>query len=114
MSASILYIHGFNSAPASNKASQLIAVMDSLGLADQLRVPALHHHPRKAIAQLEDAIAQLGRPLLVGSSLGGYYATHLAERHGLNALLAQGITEGLRQRDAEDAVHRKPHAQTPR
>lgn len=31
-----------------------------------------------------------------------------------NALLAQGITEGLRQRDAEDAVHRKPHAQTPR
>lgn len=47
MSASILYIHGFNSAPASNKASQLITVMDSLGLADQLRVPALHHHPAR-------------------------------------------------------------------
>ena len=87
MSASILYIHGFNSAPASNKASQLIRVMDALGLADQLRVPALHHHPRQAIPQLEEAIAQLGRPLLVGSSLGGYYATHLAERHGLKALL---------------------------
>ncbi len=87
MSASILYIHGFNSAPASNKASQLITVMNSLGLADQLRVPALHHHPRQAIPQLEQAIAQLGRPLLVGSSLGGYYATHLAERHGLKALL---------------------------
>ncbi|MEG0246591.1 MAG: YqiA/YcfP family alpha/beta fold hydrolase, partial [Pseudomonas sp.] len=54
---------------------------------DQLRVPALHHHPRQAILQLEQAIAQLGRPLLVGSSLGGYYATHLAERHGLKALL---------------------------
>src|SRR5471030_3088436 len=87
MSASILYIHGFNSAPASNKASQLITVMDSLGLADQLRVPALHHHPRQAIAQLEAAITELGRPLLVGSSLGGYYATHLAERHGLKAVL---------------------------
>jgi len=52
-----------------------------------LRVPALHHHPRQAIAQLEACLAELGRPLLVGSSLGGYYATHLAERHGLKALL---------------------------
>ncbi|WP_166357921.1 YqiA/YcfP family alpha/beta fold hydrolase [Pseudomonas akapageensis] len=87
MSASILYIHGFNSAPASHKACQLIAVMQRLGLADRLQVPALHHHPRQAIAQLESAIEALGRPLLVGSSLGGYYATHLAERHGLKALL---------------------------
>ncbi|MFK3793690.1 MULTISPECIES: YqiA/YcfP family alpha/beta fold hydrolase [Pseudomonas] len=87
MPASILYIHGFNSAPASTKASQLRRVMEQIGLGDQLRVPALHHHPRQAIGQLEQAIVELGRPLLVGSSLGGYYATHLAERHGLKALL---------------------------
>jgi len=87
MSGSILYIHGFNSAPASKKACQLVEVMERLGLSDQLSVPALHHHPREAIGQLQQAIAELGRPLLVGSSLGGYYATHLAERHGLKALL---------------------------
>ena len=87
MSGSILYIHGFNSSPLSKKARQLEAVMQQLGLPEQLRVPALHHHPRQAIAQLERAIAELGEPLLVGSSLGGYYATHLAERHGLKALL---------------------------
>ena len=87
MSGSILYIHGFNSAPASKKACQLISVMNSLGLSEQLQVPALHHHPREAIGQLEQAIAELGQPLLVGSSLGGYYATHLAERYGLKALL---------------------------
>lgn len=83
----ILYIHGFNSSPASGKARQLLGAMRGLGLEGRLRVPELHHHPRQAIAQLEAAIAELGSPLLVGSSLGGYYATFLAERHGLKALL---------------------------
>lgn len=87
MTTAILYIHGLNSSPASTKASQLSAAMTALGLQAQLRVPALHHHPRQAIAQLEALITELGRPVLVGSSLGGYYATHLAERHGLKALL---------------------------
>lgn len=91
MTGSILYIHGLNSAPASKKASTLTEVMQRLGLECQLQVPALHHHPRQAIGQLEAAIAQLGAPLLVGSSLGGYYATHLAERHGLKALLINPV-----------------------
>jgi len=72
----------------SKKATQLTDLMSSLGLSEQLRVPELHHHPRQALLQLEAAIEALGgRPLLVGSSLGGYYATHLAERHGLKAVL---------------------------
>ena len=87
MSGSILYIHGFNSAPESKKATQLTTVMQRIGQGEQLRVPALHHHPREAMAQLQAAISELGRPLLVGSSLGGYYATWLAEQHGLKALL---------------------------
>ncbi|GLX90204.1 YqiA/YcfP family alpha/beta fold hydrolase [Pseudomonas weihenstephanensis] len=87
MSGSILYIHGFNSAPESKKATQLRSVMQQMGLDDRLQVPALHHHPRQALMQLDAAISELGSPLLVGSSLGGYYATYLAERHGLKALL---------------------------
>lgn len=83
----ILYIHGLNSSPASRKASQLTVAMARIGKAAQLRVPDLHHHPRQAMIQLEAALVELGRPLLVGSSLGGYYATYLAERHGLKALL---------------------------
>ncbi len=83
----ILYIHGFNSSPASRKAQQLQAAMQRIGLAAQLHMPALHHHPRQAMAQLQRVIAELGQPVLVGSSLGGYYATHLAMQHGLKALL---------------------------
>ncbi|MFK3798101.1 MULTISPECIES: YqiA/YcfP family alpha/beta fold hydrolase [unclassified Pseudomonas] len=86
--STLLYIHGLNSSAMSKKATQLTALMKKLGLGERLRVPELHHHPRQAIAQLEAAIEELGgRPLLVGSSLGGYYATHLAERHGLKAVL---------------------------
>lgn len=87
MNPSILYIHGLNSSPASTKASQLLKVAEHCGIARQLRVPALHHHPRQAMQQLQAAIAELGRPLLVGSSLGGYYSTFLAEQHGLDAVL---------------------------
>ena len=86
--STLLYIHGLNSSAMSKKATQLAELMKTLGLSEQLRVPELHHHPRQAMVQLESAIADLGgRPLLVGSSLGGYYATHLAERHGLKAVL---------------------------
>lgn len=87
MTPSILYIHGLNSSPTSTKASQLLKVAEHCGIARQLRVPALHHHPRQAMEQLQAAVAELGRPLLVGSSLGGFYATYLAEQHGLDALL---------------------------
>jgi predicted esterase YcpF (UPF0227 family) len=87
MTNSILYIHGLNSSPASSKARQLSAAMGDMGLQARLRIPSLHHHPRRAIAQLEALIDELERPVLVGSSLGGYYATYLAERYGLKALL---------------------------
>lgn len=87
MTPSILYIHGLNSSPTSTKASQLLKVAEHCGIARQLRVPALHHQPRQAMVQLQAAVAELGRPLLVGSSLGGFYATYLAEQHGLDALL---------------------------
>ncbi|MCK9534538.1 MAG: esterase [Pseudomonas sp.] len=87
-SPSVVYIHGFNSSPASCKAQQLRRAWLQLGLSEeQLLIPELHHHPERAIAQLQNAIAQLDQPVLIGSSLGGFYATYLAEQHHLKALL---------------------------
>ena len=53
------------------------------------RVPALHHRPSQAIAQAEAACAGVvpADLTLVGSSLGGFYATVLAERLGCRAAL---------------------------
>ncbi|HHX34050.1 MAG TPA: esterase [Gammaproteobacteria bacterium] len=85
---SVIYIHGFNSSPVSFKAQQLRKAWLQLGLAEEnLQIPALHHHPKRAIEQLQERIEQLPQPVLIGSSLGGYYATYLAEQYHLKALL---------------------------
>ena len=87
----IIYLHGFRSAPASIKAQALKARMVERGLADRFWCEQLPVSPRAAIALAEAAIGRARAegltPTLAGSSLGGYYATWLAERHDLQAVL---------------------------
>jgi predicted esterase YcpF (UPF0227 family) len=84
----ILYLHGFRSSPQSSKARQLKARMEALGLGRLFRCEQLPVSPRAAIALAEKQIAASATPAtVVGSSLGGYYATHLAEKHNLKAVL---------------------------
>jgi len=85
----IVYLHGFNSSPASGKAKQLGEHMARLGRQADYYCPALPNSPREAIVQVEAELAQ-HRPesvTLIGSSLGGFYATYLAEKHGWKAVL---------------------------
>src|SRR5574340_732246 len=84
----IVYLHGFNSTPASGKARLLGEHMIRIGRQADYLCPALPNSPREAIAQVEAALASHAGPVtLVGSSLGGFYATHLAEKHGWKAVL---------------------------
>jgi predicted esterase YcpF (UPF0227 family) len=83
----LIYIHGFNSSPASSKAQLLKARLEELGRGEEFAVPALPHRPREAAALLDALVAQHPGAVPVGSSLGGYYATYLAEKHGLKAVL---------------------------
>lgn len=83
----LIYIHGFNSSAQSGKARELSAWMAARGLAEACICPDLPHRPATAIALLEDLIAASQGPAkLVGSSLGGFYAAYLAERHDLKAV----------------------------
>lgn len=95
MSATIVYLHGFNSGSASAKAQQLgreIATLDPRSRPAYF-VPQLHHRPvtamREVMAWIDAANAHSGNDTLtfVGSSLGGFYATFLAERYGAKAVL---------------------------
>lgn len=85
----IVYLHGFNSSPASGKARQLGEHMARIGRQADYYCPMLANSPRAAIAQVEAELARRHPEsvTLIGSSLGGFYATHLAERHGWKAVL---------------------------
>lgn len=88
-----VYLHGFLSSPLSTKAQELSKYFDDHNISEQLRVPCLSFEPEDAIQQATEAIKSLqGQEgiddvFLIGSSLGGYYATYLSQTMGLKAAL---------------------------
>jgi hypothetical protein len=85
----LIYLHGFNSSPRSHKAQVLGQYMDEKGLGARYACPALPSLPSDAIAVCETLLARRAtQPVcFVGSSLGGFYATWLAEKHAARAVL---------------------------
>lgn len=88
----IVYLHGFLSSPQSHKAQLLGDFLRSTHSSVDYLVPALPEEPALALAAAEQAVLELCRtgaqPVgLVGSSMGGFYATVLALRHGLRTVL---------------------------
>jgi predicted esterase YcpF (UPF0227 family) len=85
----IVYLHGFRSSPQSFKSRLLAERMQALGRQADYVAPQLPASPREAIA-LAAGLMRGHAPedvALIGSSLGGYYATWLAEQTGCRAAL---------------------------
>ncbi len=88
----LIYLHGFLSSPGTRKAALLADYLRVEQLPIELQIPALPDQPAAALAAAETAIAvarAAGRESigLIGSSMGGFYATLLAQREGLRAVL---------------------------
>lgn len=87
----LLYLHGFKSSPQSHKARVLHDYMRELGLAEALHIPQIPPQPATAftgLCELYDSLSVDNRQVSVaGSSLGGFYATALAERYDCRAVL---------------------------
>jgi len=73
----IVYLHGFNGSPQSAKAQYLKRYLDERGKGAEFVCPQLPHRPDLALAVVEAEMAQRPKEkiTLVGSSLGGFYAT---------------------------------------
>jgi len=92
MNTALVYLHGFRSSSQGIKATALRAAIGVLPAHERpaLWVPDLPHRPAAAIAHVAKHVETGGDPAhttFIGSSLGGFYATYLAERHGARAVL---------------------------
>ena len=80
----VIYIHGFNSSPESFKAQQFGRYLAQHYDVEYL-VPKLNHEPREILLTLERLLTPNTK--LLGSSLGGYFATFLSQHYKLPAVV---------------------------
>lgn len=77
----LVYLHGLNSSGRSDKANRLREALAPLPVLAPDYAP---HQPHQAVAQLtqvlEEVAAESGPPVLVGSSMGGFYGRWLITR----------------------------------
>lgn len=85
----LLYLHGFRSSPQSAKARLMAAHMAAHHPDVVWLCPQLPPSPREAMEMVRAATAHWPSDTMavVGSSLGGYYATWVAEQRGCRAVL---------------------------
>jgi uncharacterized protein len=85
----LLYLHGFRSSPQSAKAQVMARLVQARHPGVTWWCPQLPASPRQAIELLRAGVADWPRDrmAIMGSSLGGFYATWLAQHLGCPAVL---------------------------
>lgn len=83
----LIYLHGYNSSPQSHKALLTTEFMGKYHPSVKCLVPQLSFAPAKAVAQVTALMDKLDDPVIIGSSLGGYYANFFVEQYACKAVL---------------------------
>jgi uncharacterized protein len=112
----ILYLHGFRSSPLSFKARVVAGRMAALGRAQELVCPQLPASPKAAMELALGLVAgkrQDEELAIIGSSLGGFYATWLAERLGCRAVLINPAVDPLKNLEQHIGVTTEYHSDKP-
>lgn len=94
----LLYLHGFRSSPQSTKARTMAQLMAAQQPQVHWWCPQLPPSPRAAMDRVLQGIADWPRASMavVGSSLGGFYATWVAEQTGCKAVLLNPAVDPAR------------------
>jgi predicted esterase YcpF (UPF0227 family) len=94
----LLYLHGFRSSPQSAKARQVQARVAERHPQVTWWCPQLPPSPAQAMREVAQGIARWPRQRMavVGSSLGGFYATWVAQRTGCKAVLLNPAVDPAR------------------
>ena len=80
----IIYLHGFQSSTLSIKGQFIQAFCQNQ---HHVHLPDLNMPPEQVLAHVSEMIACLDQVVLIGSSLGGFYATQLVAKHAVPAVL---------------------------
>ena len=105
MARKLIYIHGFNSSERSHKAVQLGEHLRTWQ--GQYIVPRLSHDPEQAIAHLSALVDE--DTALIGSSLGGFYATYLSQRYHLPSVVINPAVRPFELLDEYRGVQYNPY-----
>lgn len=93
----LLYLHGFRSSPKSFKAQRVQRWLAEHWPEVVFWCPQLPPSPREAMALVLDGIAAWpATSAVMGSSLGGFYATVVAERRGWPAVVMNPAVDPAR------------------
>lgn len=94
----LLYLHGFRSSPQSMKARKVAARVQAQHPGVTWWCPQLPPSPREAMDLVMQGIAGWPRDAMavVGSSLGGFYATWVAQQTGCPAVLLNPAVDPAR------------------
>ena len=94
----LLYLHGFRSSPKSFKAQRLQAWLAEHHRSVHWWCPQLPPSPREAMALVREGTAgwPAATSAVLGSSLGGFYATVVAEATGWPAVLMNPAVDPAR------------------
>ncbi|MCY1162040.1 hypothetical protein D9M71_22290 [compost metagenome] len=80
----IIYLHGFQSSTLSIKGQYIQAFCQNQ---HHVHLPDLNMPPQQVLAHVSEMIECLDQVVLIGSSLGGFYATQLVAKHAVPAVL---------------------------
>ncbi len=95
MTGAILYLHGFQSSPFSFKAQLISREIENTENDFRYFCPQLPLSPAKSIEMAGNCIRKCSPEsiVVIGSSLGGYYANWLAERYCCRAILLNPVID---------------------